>query len=308
MAIRNDGCVKALRAPCAALVLFAVAFPASAAAAEPPAESEATREPPVSSATATAEPTADGTSSAAAAVDVRAQVPSFAYAYSASGAAPRTLGAQTYGLGVAATRQKGIVGGGISVWGSPIDRLTIIGDAQRDTFGNFAPSLAIVGRILGKRDDGWSLGALGKFKMEGFGSGKPIGVGTPPTKPGEVESEIEAGVLLSYARRGGVHLDLNAVTGMGTGDDGEVDSEARVRVGYDVTSDFRLGIDGQARVRLNGPKYLPNGEIWDFSFGPQAIVALDHVFIAATAGPTTTGLLTDHLGWNAIIAAGASTF
>jgi hypothetical protein len=174
--------------------------------------------------------------------DVRSEIPNYAYAYTAYGATAKTLGVQAYGLGVTAAGQKGILGGGLMVWGSPIDRLTLIGDGQRDVFGNFAPSGAIVVRVLGKNGDGWSLGGLGKFKVEGFGDGKPTGAGTPPAKPGEIESEVELGVLVSYAKPGGVHLDLNAITGMGTGDDGEVDAEGRVRLGYDVTAERQLDL------------------------------------------------------------------
>jgi hypothetical protein len=239
--------------------------------------------------------------------DIRSETPNQAYAYSAFGASPKTVGAQAYTLGVAALHQRGIVGGGLSVWGSPIDHLTLIGDAQRDFFGNFAPSLAVVGRLLGDRAEGFSLGALGKAKMEGFGSGTPVGAGTPPLHH-EIEGEIEVGLLASYAHEGGLHADLNAITGMGTGDDGEVDSEGRLRVGYDVTRILRLGFDSQARFRLHGPRYLPNGKTWDFSVGPQAIVGLGRFYVATTAGPTTTGLLTDHVGWNAMISFGASTF
>src|SRR5512140_2112604 len=94
------------------------------------------------------------TASAQAAPDVSAgdtpvrsaltEAPTVAYAYSAHGASAHTIGAQTYGLGLAG-RGDGhgaMVGGGISVWGAPIDRLTLVGDASRDSFGQFAPSAA----------------------------------------------------------------------------------------------------------------------------------------------------------------------
>ncbi len=239
--------------------------------------------------------------------DVRSEIPNYAYAYTAYGAAAKTLGVEAYGLGVAAAGQQGIVGGGLMVWGSPIDRLTLIGDGQRDVYGNFAPSGGIVVRVLGKNGDGWSLGGLGKFKVEGFGDGKPTGAGTPPAKPGEIESEVEFGALISYAKSGGVHLDLNAITGMGTGDDGEVDAEGRLRFGYDLTHILRVGFDGQTRVRLNGPRYLPNGRIWDFAAGPQAILGSKNFFGALTGGPATMGLLSDRVGWNVIASIGGTT-
>jgi hypothetical protein len=256
---------------------------------------------------ASAAPDLGASPSEPTAPSVASEAPSYAYAYTAYGATARTLGAQAYGLGVTASGQKAIVGGGLTLWGSPIDRVTIIGDGQRDLFGNLAPSLAVVTRILGKRDEGWSLGALGKLKMEGFGGGAPTGAGTPAKNPGEVEGEVETGLLVSYAS-GGAHLDLNTIVGMGTGDDGEVDSEGRLRFGYDVTKLLRIGFDSQARVRLNGPRYLPNGRVWDFAAGPQAIVGAGPFFGALTAGPTTMGLLSDRLGWNAIASVGGTTF
>lgn len=240
--------------------------------------------------------------------DVRSEVPNYAYAYTAYGATAKTIGVQAYGLGAAAAGQRGILGGGITVWGSPIDRLTLIGDGQRNVYGNFAPSAAVIVRILGKNGEGWSLGGLGKFKVEGFGTGKPIGAGTSPAKPGEIESEVEAGFLLSYAKTGGFHFDLNAVTGMGMGDDGELDEEGRLRLGYDVTRLLRLGMDGQVRARLNGPRYLPNGRIWDFAFGPQAIVGSKSFFGSLTGGPATVGLISDRVGWNVIASVGGTTF
>lgn len=229
--------------------------------------------------------------------DIRTAVPNLAHAYTAHGAGAKTVGAQAYGLALAAADQRAILGGGVSVWGSPIDRLTILGDAQRNAFGNFAPSLAVVARILGRADEGWSLGALGKFKVDGFASG--------PQRD-EMESEVEAGALVSYGR-GGWHLDANAIGGVGTGDEGEVDVEGRLRLGRDLGSLLRVGLDGQARVRLAGPKYLPNGRIWDFVAGPQVMLGSTHFFGALTGGPSTVGLTSDNLGWSALVSVGGST-
>jgi hypothetical protein len=260
----------------------------------------------LASAQSAAEPAAAPAASSSPDTENGYQSPNVAYAYSASGAAARTVGAQAYGLGVGAGRQRTVVGGGVTAWGSPLDRLTIIGNAERDVFGDFAPSLAVIGRLFGRRSEGWSLGALGKLKMEGFGGGSPAGAGTPPKTPGEIEGEIETGLLASYnAAR--IHLDLNAIVGMGTGDDGEVDSEGRVRVGYDVARIVRLGLDSQARARLHGPRYLPNGRVWDFAAGLQAMLGTNIFFGTLTAGPATMGLLSDRLGWNAIVSVGGTT-
>jgi hypothetical protein len=70
---------------------------------------------------------------------------------------------------------------------------------------------------------------------------------------------------------------------------------------------LRLGLDSQARVRLHGPRYLPNGRVWDFAAGPQAIFGTKNFFGALTAGPATMGLLSDRLGWNAIASVGGTT-
>lgn len=271
----------------AALLAFALASSAQSARAEEPTK--------VASASA-AEPVASEPS-AEMLPDVKAAIPTLAYAYTAHGTYAKTVGAQASGLALGAAGQRAIVGGGVTVWGSPIDRLTIIADAQRNAFGNFAPSLAVVGRILGKADDGWSLGALGKFKIDGFASG--------PTKD-EVESEIEAGALVTYGRNGW-HFDANAIGGVGTGDEGEVDVEGRLRFGHDLGSMFRIGLDSQARVRMAGPKYLPNGRVWDFVAGPQLMLGSRHFFSALTAGPSTVGLTSDNIGWHGLLALGGST-
>src|SRR5207302_1835218 len=149
----------------------------------------------------------------------------------------------------------------------------------RDATGNFAPSAALVARILGRADDGFSLGVLGKFKVEGFG----VGVHD------EMESEVEGGLLLSYAKQRW-HFDLNAITGFGTGDDGEMDAEGRLRIGRDVGRFVRLGIDGQARYRMAGDTLLVGGRRGDFSAGPQLMIGSGHLFGALTAGPATTNV------------------
>ena len=229
--------------------------------------------------------------------DTRSEVPIVAYTYTAAGAPAKTVGAQGYGVGLAASGQDPVLGGGATVWGSPIDRLTLIGDASRNVWGNFAPSATVVGRLLGSRDKGWSLGALGKFKIDGFAAG-PSG--------DEVESEMELGALVSFAGSG-LHLDMNAIGGHGLGDEGEMDAEARFRVGYDFGRFVRLGLDSQGRWRVAGPKYLPNGRTWDFAAGTQVMVAASRFFGAFTVGPTTMGLVSDSVGASAILSFGGTT-
>jgi hypothetical protein len=93
-------------------------------------------------------------------------------------------------LGLAATGQASTLGGGVAVWGAPLERLTLIGDAQKNIYGNFSPALAAVVPLLGERRHGWSLGALGKFKVDGFASGP---------QRNEIESELELGALISFS-------------------------------------------------------------------------------------------------------------
>jgi hypothetical protein len=228
--------------------------------------------------------------------DAKSEAPIVAYAYTAHGASASSVGAQAYGLGLAAPGQKGLVGGGVTAWGSPIDRLTLVADGSRDVFGNFAPSAAAIVRLLGRAGSGWSLGALGKFKVDGFDTGPG----------GETEAEMEGGILLSYAGHDW-HFDLNAITGFGLGDDGEIDSEGRVRFGYDLGSLVRLGMDGQARYRLSGDKRLPGNRNGDFALGPQVLVGSSHFFGAFTAGPATMGVVNKDVGWTAVVSLGGTT-
>ncbi len=228
--------------------------------------------------------------------DVRNEIPILAYTYTASGVSAGSLGAQAYGLGLGGSGQKGVLGGGVTVWGSPIARLTLIGDGSRNVFGEFAPSATAVFRVLGAPGQGWSLGVLGKFKVDGFGAG--------PTKD-EMESEIEAGLLLSYARYGW-HLDMNAIGGAGMGDEGEMDAEGRLRFGRDLGGLLRVGVDGQARFRLAGDKRLPGNRTWDFAGGPQLLLGSNHFFGAVTGGPATMGI-ERNIGWTTVISVGGTT-
>jgi hypothetical protein len=227
--------------------------------------------------------------------DVKNEIPILAYSYTAYGAPAGTIGAQAYGLGLGASGQKAVLGGGGAVWGSPVERLTLVGDGSRDVFGNFAPSAAAVVRLLGAPGNGFSLGALGKYKVEGFAYG--------PNN--EFESEIETGLLLSYVGAGW-HVDANAIGGMGLGDDGEIDAEGRLRLGRDIGSLVRVGVDGQARFRLAGDFRLPGGRTWDFAGGPQVVLGTNRFFGALTAGPATMGVLSN-VGWTAIVSVGGAT-
>src|SRR6185437_3836918 len=75
--------------------------------------------------------------------DAKTEVPILAYSYSATGAPAGTYGAYLYGTGLGASRQNATAGGGVTAWGSPVDRLTLVADIPRDVYllGNFAPSI-----------------------------------------------------------------------------------------------------------------------------------------------------------------------
>jgi hypothetical protein len=263
------------------------------------AQGAATVEQPVRSfpPAAADEGVADPKAVAASRPDANGSVPIVAYAYSARGAPKKTFGAYGYGLGLAASGQDSVLGGGVTAWGSPIDRLTLIADLPRDISGRFTPSLAATGRFLGDPLRGWTFGGLAKWKAEGFGVG-PHG--------DEIESEFEGGLLLSL-NEAAVHFDANALAGFGTGPAGEADTEARLRFGYDLGKLVRLGVDSQARIRIAGPQYLPNGRTWDFAAGSQVMVGNAHIFGAFTAGPTTMGVTSESIGGTAVLTFGGTT-
>jgi len=229
--------------------------------------------------------------------DTRSDVPIAAFTYTASSAPERSMDAQSYALTLLAAGQRGTLGGGVTVWGAPFTRLTLVADAQRNAWGNFSPSAAVIVNVLGDAREGWSLGALGKFKIDGFASG--------PHKD-EIESEVELGALVSF-NHFVWHLDVNAIAGKGTGDDGETDTEARLRLGYDLGQYARLGLDGQTRVRVGGPKYLPNGRIWDFAAGPQFFLGTQRFFGVLSAGPATTGVIGSNVAFLSVLSIGGTT-
>jgi hypothetical protein len=103
------------------------------------------------------------------------------------------------------------------------------------------------------------------------------------------------------------HLDTNVIGGIGLTDDREVDTEARFRIGFDVTSFLRLGIDEQARWRVSGATKLPGNRNWDYAGGAQVLVSWGNFFGALTAGPTTMGVSDTKAGWMGVVTVGAVT-
>jgi hypothetical protein len=230
--------------------------------------------------------------------DARSEAPIVAYTYSARGAPSASIGAFAYGLGLVGSGQRATAGGGVTAWAAPVDRVTLVGDALRDVYllDHFAPSVAVVLRLAGERTSGWSIAALGKYKVEGFGT----------DKNGDTESEAEGGLLVSYAR-GRLHLDANAITGFGLTEDGEIDVEGRARAGYDLSTLVRVGADGQGRFRAAGANLLAGHRTWDFAGGPQIVVGGEHAFGSLTAGPATMGLTTaGAVGWTGVVSVGGT--
>jgi hypothetical protein len=230
--------------------------------------------------------------------DVRLMVPVASYTYSAMGAPEKTMGASLTGFALGDRGRGSVLGGGASVWGAPIARLTLIADATRSVYREFSPSFGATFRLYGTPNRGLNLGALARYKVEGFGKG--------PAKD-EVEGEVEGGVLVGY-HKDRLHLDGNTILGVGATDDGEIDIEARARAGYDISQYVRVGIDGQVRIRASGPRVLANGSNADWVFGPQAMVSSGHFFGTFLAGPTTTGTLSPKVGTIVALSLGGTAF
>lgn len=234
-----------------------------------------------------------GTSRDGATKTAATETPTVAYTYTAFGVSARTFGAAGYGESRGGFESTPVphLGGGLRLWASPVDRVTLFIDAeQRDENDKFAPSASIQVRILGNRADGWALGALARYKAEGFA---------------DLGGEIEFAALGSYGRRG-VHLDGNAVIGKDMDKD-ESDGEALARAGYDVLTFLRVGGEGRVRYRLSGAAALPGGRNWDAFAGPQVMGFYGAFFGAVTAGPSTIGL-TENVGWIAIATVGGAAF
>jgi hypothetical protein len=223
------------------------------------------------------------------------ETPTVAYTHTAFGVRSGTVGAAGYGesRGGFQSTPPARWGGGLRIWGSPIDRLTLFADAERRDEGNnrrFAPSASVQVRILGDHAHGWALGVLGRYKAEAFA---------------ELGGEAEFGVLGSYERRG-LHLDGNVVFGKAF-EEGESDGELLLRFGYDVLPYLRVGAEGRGRYRMSGDVSLPGGRVWDGFLGPQVLGHYGSFFGALTAGPSNVGIV-QQTGWLAILTVGGAAF
>jgi hypothetical protein len=240
----------------------------------------------LSVAKASAQASNDDGSTTASPPDARGLAPLSAFALSAGGALPRTVGGSAFG-GAVLSGQAAALSGGFHVWGSPIDHLTLVCNGLRSYSGDLSPELGLNVRFWGERDRGWSLGGSALYKNEGFA---------------EIEGEVEGGFLVSF-HNDGYHLDLNAVAG---GGEDELDAEGKLRLGKDLGRFVRLGLDSQVRKRLAGEHSLPGGRSWDFVGGLQTTVAAANYFATVTAGPSTQAVERG-VGAVAMLMVGAST-
>jgi hypothetical protein len=230
--------------------------------------------------------------------DIREEVPLLAYTTSAFGASRMTMGALGYGgvLGAPAASSPGTGlvnslsgGGGARIWGSPVDRLTIVLEVARPLDdkacggagkpcipANAAkPSASVIGRLLGSRQAGMALSAELTYRTDGFA---------------DFGGEVEGSMLFSLARSG-LHLDSNVTFGGAVDpDEREADGEVKLRLGYDVTSWFRVGLDGRFRYRLLGEQTLPGNRLGDAVGGPELLFSYKHLFVAVDGGPSTVGV------------------
>jgi hypothetical protein len=225
-------------------------------------------------------------------LDAREAAPQLGYATSAFGAPAQSLGASAGGGVQSEAASPNGRGWGASgtIFGSPIDRLTLIGAVERHADATSFPSAMAIFRLYGARADGFALAVSVRYKTEGFA---------------EIGGETELGLLTSFVR-GRWRGDLNAVVGAGF-EEGEADFEAKARVGYDLFRVVRLGLDGQLRRRLAGDRALVGGRRFDFVAGPQLSVGLGRFYAALTAGPSTVDVATG-IGFSASASFGAVAF
>lgn len=230
--------------------------------------------------------------------DARDVVPTMGYAQSAFGAARMSAGAAAY-VGVLygqpnpngeASAGKTMPQGGVHIFGSPIDRLTLSFDVDKRDFSSPAPSATVAVRILGSRAQGWAFGASASYRTEGFA---------------HVAGEVEGSLLLSFARYR-LHADLNGTFGAAVKEP-EMDAEVKLRLGYDVTPWMRVGADSRFRMRVGDGKYLAGGRTVDGVGGPEVVFGYKYLFAALSGGPSTVGAAKG-FGWAATTTLGGAVF
>jgi len=224
--------------------------------------------------------------------DARNQTPRLAFTDPGFGLSAASIGVAGFATARGAadrSAQQPQATGGFELFGSPLQRLTLVGIAERVFDGPWRPTATALVRVLGGREQGWALGALARYKADGFA---------------EIEGEIELGAMLALAR-GGWHLDINAIVGTGL-EESEADAEGKLRFGFDLSEWMRVGLDGQLRYRLTGERLLAGGRSWDAIVGPQLLGAYKNLYGALTAGPSTVDIVSK-VGWSTILTAGGVT-
>jgi hypothetical protein len=228
--------------------------------------------------------------------DARDVTPVVGYGVSAFGAARMSAGAAGY-VGVLygqpnpdGTTGKTLPQGGARIWGSPVDRLTIMFEVDRRDFSAAAPSATVAVRIFGDRASGWAIGAAATYRAEGFAN---------------IAGEIEGAVLASFSRYR-LHADLNGVFG-GALTEREMDAEVKLRLGYDVTPWLRIGGDSRFRMRVGNGKFLAGGRSYDAVGGPEVTFGYKNFFAAISGGPSTVGVAKG-FGWGGTTTIGAALY
>ena len=161
---------------------------------------------------------------------------------------------------------------------------------DRRDFSAATPSATVAVRIFGSRAAGWALGAAATYRAEGFG---------------HIVGEMEGALLLSFAQRG-FYADLNGIFGAAFAER-EMDSEVKLRIGYDVTPWLRIGGDSRFRMRVGGGKFLAGGRSFDAIGGPELLFGHKNFFAGVSGGPSTVGVA-QGFGWGAITTFGAALY
>lgn len=183
--------------------------------------------------------------------------------------------------------------GGARLWVGFLERVTVQGEFGRDLEGRYSPSAAAAIRVFGDRRRGWALGTLGRYRTRGLST---------------IEGEVEMGLLGSY-RRNKLNIDLNVVAGVGVAEE-EADAESALRLSYDLSDLFRLGLEGRVRRELREERDRPSEEgegEWDAFAGVQASFAFQRFFAMVTAGPQKQRL-GDEVGVAGQLLVGGVTF
>jgi len=228
------------------------------------------------------------------------EIPRIGVVESAFGSSRGVVFAGLQGLGVSNSSEHAHAG--LLVGGSPLPRLTLHGLFGRDGKGNFSPTVSAQFAFLGSQREGYALSVLAQYKAEGFT---------------EAGGELESGLFAAF-RRHGWYVNLGALVGFGLEEEGEeggakeeegeVDAEGKLRIGYEVLGALRVGAIARFREQLSGERRLAGGKNWDFLGGPELIGSFGPWMVAASGGPTTLGVADGVGAYGMLTFAAASRF